>query len=67
MSGYVLGIQVLKPGCEEIRIKPDLGDLEWAEGTYPTPMGIIWVRHEKNQDGTIKTEYKVPEGVKVVE
>lgn len=67
LSGYVLGVKPVAPGCKEVTIKPNLGDLEWAEGTYPTRMGNIWVRHTKNADGTVKTEYKVPEGVKVVE
>lgn len=67
LSGYVLGVKPVAPGCKEVTIKPNLGDLEWAEGTYPTRMGNIWVRHTKNPDGSIKTEYKVPEGIKVVE
>ena len=62
---YVLGIQILEPGCKKIAIKPDLGDLDWAEGTYPTPYGLIKVRHEKTADG-IKSTVEVPEGVEVV-
>ncbi len=67
LSGYVLGVKPEAPGCKEISIRPDLGDLEWAEGTYPTPMGIVWVKHTRNSDGSIHTEYKVPQGVKVID
>lgn len=66
MSEHVLGIEVLEPGCSKIRITPHLGKLQWAEGTYPTPYGVVKVRHERRTDGTIKTTYKAPRGVKVV-
>ena len=54
MSEYVLGVQILEPGCKTVKIEPHLGDLKWAEGTFPTPHGLIKVRHDKNEDGTIK-------------
>lgn len=66
LSEYVLGIQILEPGMKKIRIAPQLGDLEWAEGTYPTPYGEIWVSHRKGTDGTVETKYEVPEGITVV-
>jgi len=62
----VLGIQPLEPGCTTVRVKPSLGDLAWAEGAYPTPMGPVRVRAEKKADGTIETTINAPEGVKVV-
>jgi hypothetical protein len=66
LSEYVLGIKILSPGCKEIAIEPHLGDLEWVEGTYPTPLGIIKVRHEKLPNGKIKSDIKVPKGIKVI-
>lgn len=66
MSEHVLGIKVLDPGCKKVQITPHLGKLQWAEGTFPTPHGILEVRHEKQPDGTVKTTYKAPKGVKVV-
>ena len=66
MSEHVLGIKVLEPGCKKIRITPHLGNLQWAEGTYPTPYGVLKVRHERGADGKIKTTYKAPRGVRVV-
>ncbi len=66
LSRHVLGIEPIKPGCEEVRINPHLGDLEWAEGTFPTPKGIIYVKHTKKENGSIKTEVKSPRGVKII-
>lgn len=47
LSEYVLGVQVVEPGCRAVRITPHLGDLKWVEGTFPTPQGVITIRHEK--------------------
>jgi len=66
MSEYVLGIRVLTPGCKKIQITPNLGDLDWARGTFPTPHGLITVSHEKQADGTIKTEIDAPTEIEIV-
>lgn len=50
-------------GCKKIKISPDLGNLTWAKGTYPTPYGVVSVSHKKNSDGTITTEYTAPDKV----
>ena len=49
-----------------IRIDPHLGDLEWVEGSYPTPLGVIKVRHEKKADGSIDSEVDIPKGIKLI-
>jgi len=67
LSHRVLGIQSAAPGFAKVRITPDLGDLEWAEGTYPTPKGIIKVRHERQPDGSIKSDISLPGGVEQVQ
>ena len=56
---------LIEKGCKKIELCPKLGDLEWAEGTYPLPQGILSVSHRRNADGTVITEYTAPEGVKV--
>ncbi|MDD4869029.1 MAG: alpha-L-rhamnosidase [Kiritimatiellae bacterium] len=66
LSEYVLGVKVLKPGCKVVRIVPHLGDLQWAEGTYPTSCGIIKVKHVKKPDGTIESTIDAPQGVEIV-
>lgn len=66
LSEHLLGVSPASPGFEKVRITPHLGPLEWAEGTYPTPKGIIHLRHEKQPDGSIRSEIKLPEGVEQV-
>ena len=66
LSQHILGITVLEPGCKKIKIEPHLGDLKWVEGTYPTPFGIISVRHEKRANGSIKSTIKAPKGIKII-
>jgi len=62
----VLGVQPTDVGCKTVRVKPFLGDLKWAEGGFPTPSGVVSVRHEKQADGSIKSEIHAPDGVKVI-
>jgi len=66
LSKNVLGVTPVAAGCTKVRISPNLGRLKWAEGTYPTPMGVISVRHDKQIDGTIKSIIKLPPGVEQV-
>ncbi len=66
LSEHVLGVEILEPGCRKVRITPHLGDLEWAEGTFPTPYGQIEIRHTRNADGKVTSKIKAPKGVKVV-
>lgn len=66
MSRHVLGVEILEPGCKKVRITPHLGNLKWAEGTYPTPNGVISIRHEAQADGTVKSTVKAPKGVQIV-
>ena len=66
MSRHILGFEVMEPGCRVLRVVPHLGDLKWAEGTFPTPKGAVFVRHERRPDGSVKTTVKAPRGVKVV-
>ena len=40
---YLLGVEPTKPGYAEYLVAPDLGGLDWAEGTVPTPNGPISV------------------------
>ena len=63
LSHYVLGIRPIDATTYEI--KPDLADLEWAKGTYPTVKGIIAVEVRKTPDG-LNVEYTAPDGIKVV-
>jgi hypothetical protein len=64
LSEHVLGVKVVEPGCKVLNIEPHLGDLEWVEGTFPTPHGVVHISHKKSPDGKIKTNVKAPKGVK---
>ena len=66
LSRHVLGIVPVEPGFQKVLIDPNLGDLDWAEGTFPTPYGLIVVKHRKNPDGSISSDVKLPKGVKRV-
>jgi alpha-L-rhamnosidase len=63
LSRNVLGISPAEPGFAKVRIEPRLGRLSWAEGSYPTPKGPIRVRHEKQADGSVKSDITLPPGV----
>lgn len=63
---HVLGIKPIDVGCKAVRVKPFLGDLEWAEGAFPTPAGVVRVRHVRQPDGSVKSEIQAPEGVAVI-
>lgn len=67
LSEYVLGVQVVEPGCRTVRITPHLGDLEWVEGTFPTPYGVITIRHEMGVDGKVKSRIDAPAEVKIIQ
>ncbi len=66
LSRHVLGIEPVGTGFRKVRIEPHLGDLEWAEGTFPTPYGVIEVHHRKNADGSVSSRMKLPRGMRRV-
>ncbi|MCG6191106.1 alpha-L-rhamnosidase-related protein [Maribellus maritimus] len=66
LTENVLGIKVVEPGCKTLKIEPHLGNLEWVEGTFPTPMGVVKVKHTMQPDGEIKTEVDSPKGIKII-
>jgi len=67
MSKHILGVEVVEPGCKVLRIEPHLGDLEWVEGTFPTPYGVVRISHKKGPDGKIQSDIKAPEGVRIIQ
>lgn len=66
LTQYVLGVNVVEPGCAKIELEPHLGDLTWVKGTFPTPYGVVKIEHQKQADGTIATSFEAPEEVTVV-
>ena len=65
MSEHVLGVKIAESGCKVIKIAPNLGDLQWVEGTFPTPYGVVQIKHTKESDGKIVTKVKSPREVKI--
>lgn len=63
LSERVLGIEFLEPGGKKISVKPDLGDLEYVSGTYPTPFGGISVTAERSG----KMEIDAPSEIEIVQ
>lgn len=66
LSQFVLGVNVLEPGCKKIKIEPHLGDLQWVKGTFPTPYGLLKIEHKKDVNGKVITTYTAPKEIKVV-
>lgn len=66
LTEHVLGITVVAPGCKVIKVSPHLGDLQFAEGTFPTPYGIVTVKHTRFANGKVQSDIKAPAQVKVI-
>lgn len=56
----VLGIQSRGAGFSKVDIRPDLIDLQWAQGGEPTPRGMLKVDIRK--DNGYKTTIDLPKG-----
>jgi alpha-L-rhamnosidase len=67
LTEHVLGVKVLEPGGRKIKLDPNLGDLEWVEGSFPTSLGILEIKHRKLASGEIETTFKAPKGVEIVQ
>lgn len=65
MSNKILGVNILEPGCKKVEIKPDLGNLNWAKGKFPTPYGEIIIEH-RVQNGKIVSEVSAPLGIEII-
>lgn len=66
LTEHVLGVTVVEPGGRVIRIEPHLADLEWVEGSFPTPFGVVNIKHAKQADGSIDTRVEAPRKVTVI-
>ncbi len=63
MTHYVLGIRAVNATTFEI--DPELGDLEWARGAYPTKWGLIEVSAVKTDEGTL-VQVSAPDEVQII-
>ncbi len=44
LGKYYIGVQPTAPGYAEYVVRPQLGALQWMEGTVPTPYGRVYVK-----------------------
>lgn len=66
LTEHVLGVSIVEPGAKVIRIRPKLGNLTFVEGTFPTPQGVVKIKHSKDASGKIVTTIVAPKGVRVI-
>lgn len=55
----LLGVRPTAPGMRTVEVDPQLGGLDWAEASVPTPLGPIHVRATAD----CKPEIRTPEGI----
>ena len=66
LTQYVLGVNVLDPGCKKIKLEPHLADLQWVKGSFPTPYGVVKIEYKKMADGSVKILVDAPKEVKIL-
>ncbi len=65
LTERVMGVRPTGGGFKTVEITPDLGDLAWAEGSVPTPHGLLHVRAAQ-VGGKLLLTVTVPGGVKAL-
>jgi alpha-L-rhamnosidase len=58
------GIEPINIGFEEIKIAPQMGNLQHIEGLYPTPKGDIIFKMDRKTNNKIEAILTVPNGMK---
>jgi alpha-L-rhamnosidase len=68
LSKYVLGVNIVEPGCKVLKIEPQLGDLSWVEGVFPTPYGPVKLYNERDvETGKVSTKVlEAPKEIKII-
>ena len=66
LTEHVLGFRPLEPGAKKLLVKPELADLDWAKGAFPTPYGLVTVSHSKDKSGQVQTVLEKPDEVEIV-
>ncbi|WP_350001528.1 alpha-L-rhamnosidase C-terminal domain-containing protein [Pseudarthrobacter sp. WHRI 8279] len=57
---YILGVRPASPGFTSATIDPAPSDLDWAEGTVPTPYGLISVHWKRATEGSRRVTVSAP-------
>ena len=64
LTNFILGVRTVSPDTYEV--KPNLANLEWVKGTYPTPAGVIEV-DARLVDGKTVVDIKAPAGINIIQ
>jgi hypothetical protein len=62
LTEYVLGVTPVNEGYSTWRVKPQKGDLTWAQGQVPTGSGSLIVRWAANASGAFRLQVVAPSG-----
>ena len=62
LNFVVIGVWPVEAGYQTWLVEPQPGDLNWAEGTVPTPHGPIGVAWYRNALGGFSLGVRVPNG-----
>lgn len=65
LAERVLGIQILEAGCKKILVKPELGNLSWIKGIYPTPYGAVHVNAFRS-NGEVLVGIAAPPEIEII-
>jgi hypothetical protein len=63
LSQQILGVRSVATAWKRVRIEPLTGELDFARGTTPSPMGPIRVEWEKVGDDQLAVRVELPEGI----
>ncbi|MDX2190699.1 MAG: alpha-L-rhamnosidase N-terminal domain-containing protein [Bacteroidota bacterium] len=63
MLATVLGVEPGSEGFNTVKILPNLGYLDNARGSIPTPKGVITVSYIKNKSNTISASIYLPDNL----
>lgn len=66
LSRHILGVEVIEPGCRQVRITPHLGRFTVGERYISNSYGELQIYHEKQANGNVISEVKAPKGVSVI-
>lgn len=64
LTEFVMGVKVVEAGCRKLIIRPNLGNLNYVIGDYPTPYGVVHIEHRKI-NGKTQTTFTAPDEVEV--
>lgn len=65
LAERVLGIQILEAGCKKLLVKPELGNLSWVKGIYPTPYGMVHVNAFRS-NGEVLVRIAAPPEIEII-